>query len=307
MKDPIVSVITCFYNEEAFLEETIQSVLHQTYPHWELILVDDGSHDASSAIAKRYSLEQPDRIRYVEHEGHANKGLCKSRNVGVANSRGDFMAYLDADDVWLPDKLRNQLRIFEKNPEATVLLEASEYWCSWQDASKKDTVVDIGATPDIVYRPPALQLQLYPLGQGAAPCPSGIMVRRSVHDHISFVEAFTGPNAAYEDQAFLAQVYLSQPVFVSSQCNNRYRQRPASMVFSIHQNGIYHRVRQFYLEWFERYLNDHAIHEERVSKLLRQALLPYHYPLYYAMLYTWPAKITRKAKQIAWKLLNRIR
>jgi len=302
----MVSVITCFYTEEAFLEETIQSVLQQTYTHWEMILVDDGSTDTSTEIAQRYAHAYPGKIIYLQHEGHANKGVCKSRNFGIANARGTYIAYLDADDVWLPDKLLNQIRIFEENPQATVLLEASEYWYSWQDTARKNIVIDIGTSPGKVYTPPELLMQLYPLAKGAAPCPSGMMVKRSVHDHIHFAEEFTGDNAVYEDQAFLAQLYLTQKIFVSSQWNNRYRQRQASQVYNVHQQGRYHRVRQYYLEWFRRYLNDHAIHDADIESLLRKALLPYHYPLYYSIFYTLPAKVRSKAKRVVRKLLNRM-
>ncbi|HEX8356723.1 MAG TPA: glycosyltransferase family A protein, partial [Segetibacter sp.] len=102
---PLVSVIVSFLNEERFLEEAIQSVLWQKYSNWELILIDDGSSDSSSDIAKKYAREYPDKIYYLEHENHANKGLSGSRNYGISKSKGDLIAILDADDVWLPDKL----------------------------------------------------------------------------------------------------------------------------------------------------------------------------------------------------------
>lgn len=304
---PTVSIVTCFYNEEAFLEETIQSVLAQTCTDWELLLVDDGSPDTSPAIAKRYAAAWPDKIIYLQHEHRANKGVCKSRNLGIAKSRGKFIAYLDADDVWLPDKIHSQLNIFDQHPQATVLLEASSYWYSWQSAERKNVIIPIGShEQNKLYTPPELMLQLYPLGQGAAPCPSGMMVRRSVHDHILFVEDFIGPTAVYEDQAFLAQLYLHENVFVSLACNNLYRQRQASQVANVHQDGRYHGVRQYYLEWFERYLKDHSIHNNQIDALLKKALLPYHHPLRFRVLHDIPSRIIRRAKQVARKLLNRI-
>jgi glycosyltransferase involved in cell wall biosynthesis len=304
---PIVSVITCFYNEETFLEETIQSVLAQTYTNWELLLIDDGSPDTSPAIAKRYTDAYPDKIIYLQHEQHANKGVCKSRNLGIVKSRGKFIAYLDADDVWLPDKLQNQLDIFTQHPEAAVLLEASSYWYSWQSAERKNVLIPIGSTEqNKLYTPPQLMLQLYPLGKGAAPCPSGMMVRRSVHNHILFVEDFIGPTAVYEDQAFLAQLYLHENVFVSSACNNLYRQRQASQVSNVHRDGRYHRVRQYYLEWFGRYLKDHSIHNNQVDALLQKALLPYHHPLRFRVFHDIPLRMIRKVKQIVRKLVNRM-
>jgi glycosyltransferase involved in cell wall biosynthesis len=304
---PTVSVITCFYNEETFLEETIQSVLSQTYTDWELLLVDDGSPDTSPAIAQRYAEAYPGKIIYLQHEQHANKGVCKSRNLGVAKSRGKFIAYLDADDVWLPGKLQHQVHIFHQHPQATVILEASNYWYSWQSVHRGNVIIPIGSNEqDKLFNPPELMLQLYPLGKGAAPCPSGMMVRRGVHDHILFVEDFIGPTAVYEDQAFLAQLYLHETIFVSSGCNNLYRQREASQVFNVHQDGRYHRVRQYYLEWFTQYLKSHSINDSAVNALLRKALLPYHHPIRFRIFHDIPARITHKAKQVARKFLNRI-
>ncbi len=101
---PSVSVIIIFLNAERFFEEAIASVFAQTYDRWELLLVDDGSTDASTAIARRYARRYPDRVRYLEHPDHSNRGASSSRNLGVQHARGAYIAFLDSDDVWLPRK-----------------------------------------------------------------------------------------------------------------------------------------------------------------------------------------------------------
>ena len=78
-----VSVITIFLNSEAFIAEAIDSVLAQDFRSFELILVDDGSTDTSSAIARRYAETHPDRVRYIDHPQHANHGMSASRNAGI--------------------------------------------------------------------------------------------------------------------------------------------------------------------------------------------------------------------------------
>ena len=100
---PLVSVVTAFFREEKFLDETIQSVINQSYTNWELLLVDDGSPDGSPDIARKYASRYPDKIFYLQHENRANKGVCRSRNYGISRSRGEFIAYLDADDVWFEE------------------------------------------------------------------------------------------------------------------------------------------------------------------------------------------------------------
>src|SRR2546422_6997659 len=101
----LVSVITIFYNAERFLREAIESVFAQTYYPWELLLVDDGSVDKSTDIALEYARIYPEKVRYVEHNGHRNLGMSASRNLGIAHAKGEYVTLLDADDVWFPQTL----------------------------------------------------------------------------------------------------------------------------------------------------------------------------------------------------------
>jgi glycosyltransferase involved in cell wall biosynthesis len=289
---PEVSIVLCFYNEEKYMEETIESILNQTFTSWELLLVDDGSTDKSIDLALAYAQRYPDRIFYLCHEDHANRGLSASRNAGIKRARGAYVAFIDADDIWLPHKLAFQLTIFQRYPEVSVVLEASLYWHSWY-YQRKDMVVPVGAEQDQVYRAPELMLQLYPLGKGAAPCPSGIMVKRSVFSSSLFEESFRGMYQMYEDQAFLCKLYLKENIYVSSACHNKYRQRPASLVSSVFENGKYHTVRQHYLEWFENYLAQENVTDHRIWKLLNRALMPYRQPFLYKCLEYYP-KLVKK-------------
>ena len=127
----LVSVITIFLDEERFLAEAVESVIAQTYENWELLLVDDGSTDGSTEMARGFVERFPERIRYLEHEGHENRGASASRNLGIHYARGDYIALLDADDMWLSHKLRRQLEIMDSHPEVGMLCGASEYWAGW--------------------------------------------------------------------------------------------------------------------------------------------------------------------------------
>src|SRR5688500_9700971 len=94
-----VSVIMPIYNGERYLEVAIETCFAQTYEHWELLLIDNNSTDTSAAIARRYAERNPGRVRYLKHEGHANHGSCASRNLGIREAIGEYIAFLDADDV----------------------------------------------------------------------------------------------------------------------------------------------------------------------------------------------------------------
>ena len=92
------------YNAEKFVGEAIDSVLVQSYANWELIVVDDGSTDASPDIVRAYS---DPRIRMVQHD--CNKGVAAARNTALSHASGDYLAFFDSDDVWLENKLERQL------------------------------------------------------------------------------------------------------------------------------------------------------------------------------------------------------
>ncbi len=106
---PIVSVIMPAYNAEKYIEESINSVLEQTFTNWELIIVDDGSRDATGSIVKEYA-KKDHRIIYYFQE---NKRLGAARNAGFRLAKGKFIAFLDSDDLWFPDKLKKQIEIIE--------------------------------------------------------------------------------------------------------------------------------------------------------------------------------------------------
>jgi glycosyltransferase involved in cell wall biosynthesis len=111
---PSVSAIITVYNCEKYLAEAIESVLAQALPALELIVIDDGSSDRSGAIARGYS-----RVRYHFQQ---NRGIGGARNAGLERARGEFIAFLDSDDLWLPDKLAVQLARFAADPGLGIVV-----------------------------------------------------------------------------------------------------------------------------------------------------------------------------------------
>ena len=269
---PLVSVITPFLNGGDWLRQAVESVLAQTYTNWQMILIDDGSMPEATGIAKEYSNRHQGKIIYTEHAGHINLGCSSSRNQGMKYATGEMIALLDSDDVWLPEKLQKQIEIHNKFPEAGFICEASKYWYSWENKASDDVVIEIGVEQNKLYQPPELVYSLYPLGKGAAPCPSGMMISKSLYHEIGgFENSFKGENQAYEDQPFLFKVYLHTPVYVSGEVNNLYRQRSGSLMQFISDKKKYYRVRSFFLTWMEDYINRNNIYDSKISRLLRLA------------------------------------
>src|ERR1700693_2867751 len=157
--EALVSATIAFLNAEKFLAETIESVLAQTYPKWELFLVDDGSTDGSSQIARDYAARHADRVRYLEHPGHENRGKSASRNLGLRHARGRYVTWLDADDVWLPGRLANHVPLLEAHPEAAMLYGPTLVWFSWSgkpEDQSKDYPTQTGVPPNTLVNPPVL-------------------------------------------------------------------------------------------------------------------------------------------------------
>lgn len=119
---PTVSVIIPVYNAEPWLAETIESVLGQTCPPQQVIVVDDGSTDQSAAVARRYA-------RYIQIEQQPNAGCAHARNRGVALAQGELLAFLDADDGWLPEKLALQLAALAEAPTLEAVFGQIEQRC----------------------------------------------------------------------------------------------------------------------------------------------------------------------------------
>lgn len=105
----LVSIIMPSYNTGAFIKETIQSVLKQTYENWELLIVDDCSTDNTDEVVLPFLNDQ--RIRYIKNE--INSGAAVSRNRALREAKGKWIAFLDSDDLWVPEKLEKQIRFMD--------------------------------------------------------------------------------------------------------------------------------------------------------------------------------------------------
>ena len=126
---PLVSVIMNCYNGAKYLDESIQSVISQTYDNWELIFWDNRSEDNSSKIFKKY---QDKRFKYFYANKHTS--LYEARNLAVQKSTGDFISFLDTDDLWEKQKLEKQMDYFDDHSIGVVY---SNYWLVKKDLRKK--------------------------------------------------------------------------------------------------------------------------------------------------------------------------
>ena len=278
---PLVSVIIIFLNEAQFIQKAIVSVFAQTFENWELLLVDDGSTDESTQIAVQCAQKHQGKVRYLEHEGHQNRGMSESRNLGIRASKGDYIAYLDGDDVWLPRKLEQQVTMLHSHPEAGMVYGPLQLWFSWSGNSgdhRRDHLLGVCAngfqpfSNQLVEQPAVLTLFL----KNEFFMPAGFMVRREVMERVGgFEEIF---HDAYSDAVFLVKVCLSHTVYVSSECCYRYRQHPRSNTHVSRLQGTEDAEQLFYLNWVKEYLLEHGVREAEVWQALQKALWRNRHP-----------------------------
>ena len=221
--DPLVSIITPVFNSDRYLDECIKSVFSQSYEHWELILVDDGSTDDSRAICEGW-VEKDSRVKFYTHEGNANRGVSATRNLAISKASGGLVAFLDSDDQWLPNKLQKQVEVFKQYDDVIIVY------------GKSVTVDENGET----YAPIS-----FPAILGKAPC-SGynkyvfedmIFLRMSmpcltVMCKLGEVRAIGGFNESFvmqvEDHYLFTLLSLNHPVFFMDEIIAKYRMHPSS-------------------------------------------------------------------------------
>jgi glycosyltransferase involved in cell wall biosynthesis len=286
---PMVTAILIFLNGEAFIAEAIESIIAQTFTDWELILVDDGSTDGATQIAKRFAERYPDRIRYIDHPGHANCGMSASRNAGIHAARGDILAFLDADDIWLPRRLEAHVAILARQPDVAVVMAPTLWWRSWMGAARStlkpwlttDTVGEIGLPLHQSIPPPEVALS-YLVRRGATlPGICSVTVRRAAALAVGgFNPDF---RTLYEDQVFHFRIGLRFPIWVDDEVLARYRQHDESACNKEGRVASDIRMRPVFLAWLERHLSEIGCKDHRLWNALRAEMLRFERPTYWAI------------------------
>jgi glycosyltransferase involved in cell wall biosynthesis len=166
---PVISVVIPMFNVEKYIEESIRSVLSQTYHNFELILVDDGCSDNTLKIVNQFD---DCRIRLIQQR---NRGLSGARNTGIASSRGFYVALLDADDYWAPEKLAKHLQHLNTHPEVGVS------YCPSLFIDEKSTLLGIGQFPKLTNISTQHVFCRNPVGNGSA-----AVIRRSLLNEVGY-------------------------------------------------------------------------------------------------------------------------
>lgn len=188
MRPPLISIIIPAYNSSRFIEGTILSVLNQSYKAFELLIVDDGSTDNQKEIVQRMA-EHDNRIQYFYQQ---NQGVSAARNFGFKKSTGEYVAFLDSDDIWLPDNLRLKIKKFETGNYGLVHSDA--------------IIIDENScdTEDKLQGAEGMILEEMLAWEGTRiPGPSSVLVKRSVIDQVGLFDENLSTSA---DQDFFLRI-----------------------------------------------------------------------------------------------------
>ncbi len=237
-----------FRDEERFLARAIDAVLAQSMRAWELLLVDDGSTDGSPAIADRAAAADPRRVRVLRHPGGVNAGLPASRNLAIAEAAAPLLCFLDADDLWAPEKLERQAVQLQRHPSAVMVCGPS--WHEDVDGRLPRVRVDVWRrAPRLVRRGRFPRLMVR--GAVRTPAPSDVMYRLDALRAAGGVPA--GPNM-HEDQRTFVAVGLLGPVLVTDDPLTTYTVRGDSMYGAHRADGMaLVRQHQTYEAWVTRF------------------------------------------------------
>jgi len=244
--EPAVSIIIPMFNAADTIRETLFSVARQSVEDYEVLVVDDGSTDGSRAVAEAVAREAAGRVRILEHSGGANRGLSLTRNRALAEARGAFIVFLDADDTLHPEKLAHDLERLRAHPEAAAVVGPTLWW--WDGAGRRDAHLDLMIDPaDRVVHPPEFFDGTYERqAAGVPPCVHSWMIRREA---LAAIEPFDPEVLTYEDQKFLADLALRFPVFVASACLCEYRRKEATLWADAVASGSDAVARARFLAW----------------------------------------------------------
>jgi glycosyltransferase involved in cell wall biosynthesis len=203
-----VSVIVPTYNTIAYLPAAIDSILHQTFEDFEILLINDGSTDGTDQWAKQ--ITDP-RIRYINQ---TNQGLSAARNTGIAAAQGRYIALLDADDLWEPTKLAKQVAYLESHPEMGMV----HSWVTFMDSE--------GASTGRIWKTQAEGWVLPQLLHRNDVAVLSVLVRRECFEAIGVFEAKL---RSLEDWDLWLRLAVQYPIGLLREPLARYRQLPGSM------------------------------------------------------------------------------
>jgi len=238
----MVTIIIPTYNCAEYLPAAIESVLSQTYQDYELIVVNDGSMDNTDKVVETYLPRFGNKVVYIKQE---NQGLACARNTGIKASSGCYVAFLDADDVWLPDKIRLQMEVFDSRKEVGFV-HTGTYIFDGPDGTYLNRY---WMTPELLERHSGKIFYEY-FFRNIPITPSTVMLRRECFDKHGLFDEYLSKLGSEDRDCFLRILWDTEAVFLKDPLA-KYRDRCGSMGKKFEkmitaQEYVYNKISQLY-------------------------------------------------------------
>lgn len=225
MGHPLVTVGILSYNNELYLRDTLESIRLQTYPHLELIVVDDASSDGSVELVEAWLAEYPEvEGQVIRHT--ANKGVCATCNDIVRNAKGEFVCIIGSDDIYLPDKLQTQIDAFAANDERYGVVYSDVYYINELGVVTGKTAIDEKYLAENTFEK-MIEANVIPA--------MSVLVRKACYDKVGLYDE----KLSYEDADMWLRISKEYKFLYSSYPSAQYRKHSESIMYSRNTNISY--------------------------------------------------------------------
>lgn len=277
-----VSVIVPVYNSEGSVAETLRSVLAQTYADFEIIIVDDGCTDKSIEICQQFA---DPRIKIVHQR---NRGLAGARNTGIRHAKGTYLAFIDSDDLWLPEKLAQHVEHLERSPTVGVSFSRSSF------IDEQGKPLGIYQMPKLTNITPDYLFCRNPIGNG-----SSVVIRRDVLAEIKFEENFYGEvEDFYFDDRFRQSEDIECWVRIALQTHWKIEGLAAALtLYRVNMGGLSANILKQYESWEKVLEKTQSYNPEFIAKWGNKARA-------YQLRYLARRATRQRSREIAVSLLN---
>lgn len=250
-RSPLVTVVMPLYNSAATVRESLESVLAQTYPNLEILVVNDGSTDEGVAICQGY--DNP-RLRILHQR---NRGLAGARNTGIRQARGEFLGFLDSDDLWLPTKVERHVAHLQSAPAVGVSFSRSSFI---DEASRPIGIHQMPKLHDIT---PQVVFCRNPIGNGSA-----VVIRREVFEAIRFTANLHGSEEDFFfDDSFRQSEDIECWLRIALQTDWRIEGIPEALtLYRVSSGGLSANLMQQYASWERVVVKTEATHPAFVAR-----------------------------------------